>query len=206
MNVHRYRCSSFHQEWVQSQRCRCTGSFRQCWHNVRYDTSLRSRCTHQYLGREGGRGVFRLSLTVSQVRYQSVSVLDTVRPTYPVYPYHPTVGIKNDHGEWLEHTNAGLFGGGALVAFVTLAVVWSRCVDTVSVDTRVADTLIHIWRREERRRERRRDEFISETQGAPITNLNTPIRVKKRLESMLMCKDTLSFTSAREVPCVARRW
>lgn len=43
----------------------------------------------------GGEG----SLTVSQVRYQSVSVLDTVRPTYPVYPYHPTVGIKNDHGE-----------------------------------------------------------------------------------------------------------
>ena len=119
------------------------------------------------------------SLTVSQVRYQSVSVLDTARrPTYPVYPYHPTVGIENDHGEWLEHTNAGLFGGGALVAFVTLAVVRPRCVDTVSIDTGVADALIHIWRRDERRRWREMSSS-EKPRVLQFTNLNTPMRVEK---------------------------
>ena len=45
----------------------------------------------------------------------------------------------------LALTNAGLLGGGALVALMTLAVVRPRRVDTVSVNTGVTDTLIYVW-------------------------------------------------------------
>ena len=35
-----HQCSSSHRGWAQNQRCRCTGSFRQCWHSGRYGTWL----------------------------------------------------------------------------------------------------------------------------------------------------------------------
>lgn len=47
-------------------------------------------------------------------------------------------------------TDAGLFGGRALVALVAAAVVGPGRVDTVPVDAGVAHTLVHIWKREGR--------------------------------------------------------
>lgn len=45
----------------------------------------------------------------------------------------------------VRHTDTGLFGRGSLVALMTLAVVRSRCVDTVSVNTWITHTFIHVW-------------------------------------------------------------
>lgn len=53
------------------------------------------------------------------------------------------ISIKEKAGRL---TNTGLFGGCPLVAIVALAVVRSRCVDTVAIDTWITHTLIHIWR------------------------------------------------------------
>lgn len=49
------------------------------------------------------------------------------------------------HRNTVRYTNAGLFDGISLVALMALAVVRSRCVDTVSIDAWITHTLIHIW-------------------------------------------------------------
>lgn len=46
--------------------------------------------------------------------------------------------------ESVEPTDAGLLGGSGLEALAALAVVGTRLVDTVTVGTGVAQTLVHI--------------------------------------------------------------
>lgn len=70
------------------------------------------------------------------------SVADTLKASFCV----DTAAIATHHPihNTLINIHAGLFGRGSLVALMTLAVVSSRCVDTVSIDTRITHTLIHI--------------------------------------------------------------
>lgn len=57
-----------------------------------------------------------------------------------------TAAITTHHSvhNTLINIHAGLFRGGSLVTLMALALISSRCVDTVSVDTRITHTLIHI--------------------------------------------------------------
>lgn len=57
-----------------------------------------------------------------------------------------TAAVSTHHSvhNTLINIHAGLFRGGSLVTLMALALVSSRCVDTVSVDTRITHTLIHI--------------------------------------------------------------
>lgn len=70
------------------------------------------------------------------------SIADTLKASLSV----DTAAVATHHSihNTLIDINAGLFGGGSLVALMALAVVGSRCVDTVSIDTWIAHTLIHI--------------------------------------------------------------
>lgn len=70
------------------------------------------------------------------------SVTDTLKASLRV----DTAAIATHHSihNALINIDAGLFGRGSLVALMTLAVVRSRCVDTVSIDTWITHTFIHI--------------------------------------------------------------
>lgn len=69
------------------------------------------------------------------------SVADTLKASFCVH----TAAVATHH---IHHTLidiiADLLGGISLVALMALAVVRSRCVDTVSIDTWITHTLIHI--------------------------------------------------------------
>lgn len=70
------------------------------------------------------------------------SVADTLEASLCV----DTASVATHHSIHNTFINiiAGLFGRGSLVALMALAVVPTRYVDTVSIDTRITHTLIHI--------------------------------------------------------------
>lgn len=83
-----------------------------------------------------------INAVLSIWRDLKTSVADTLKASLCV----DTAAVATHHSihNTLINVNAGLFGGGSLVALMALAVVGSRCVDTVSIDTGITHTLIHI--------------------------------------------------------------
>lgn len=135
-----YQCSFFHQGWAQIQHCRCTESFPLCSHSGRCDTSLHSQCTRQCL-KIPGRHYLLLSISFCRN-------IHVIWVTYTCRKSWSKILITD---RMVRLTNTGLFSRGSLVPLVALAVVWSRCVDTVSIDTWVTHTFIHICTEDNRK-------------------------------------------------------
>lgn len=90
----------------------------------------------------GGGALVMIDAVLSIRSELKASVADTLKASLSV----DTAAVTTHHSvhNTLININAGLFGWSSLVSLVTLAVVRSRCVDTVSIDAGITNTLIHI--------------------------------------------------------------
>lgn len=89
-----------------------------------------------------GGALIVIYAVLSVGRQLKASVADALKTSFGV----DTAAIAAHHSvhNAFINVNTGLFGGGSLVALVTLAVVRSRCVSAVSIDTGITHTFIHI--------------------------------------------------------------
>lgn len=89
-----------------------------------------------------GCTLIMINAVLSVGRELKASVADALKTSLGVDT--ATVATHHSVHNAFINVNTSLFGGGSLVAFVTLAVVRSRCVSTVSIDTGITHTFIHI--------------------------------------------------------------
>lgn len=90
-----------------------------------------------------GGGTFIVINAVLSIRRQlKASVADALKTSLGVHT--ATIAAHHSVHNAFINVDTGLFGGGSLVTFMTLAVVRSRCVSTVSIDTGITHTFIHI--------------------------------------------------------------
>lgn len=70
------------------------------------------------------------------------SVADALKASFRVDT--ATIAAHHSIHNTFINVNTGLFGGSSLVTLMAFAVIRSRCVGTVSIDTRITHTFIHI--------------------------------------------------------------